>query len=91
MTGLKKEYSAPEMRVVEVNAEAVSDGKITMAKLDSTTISPREGNILKGSDTEITPSGTVYVLGVVGTPAVLGFYPLSGNTVPAGKAYYVVN
>ena len=75
--------------IILADASAVSDGKITMAKLDSTTISPREGNILKGSDTEITPSGTVYVLGVVGTPAVLGFYPITGNTVPAGIAYYV--
>ncbi len=77
--------------IILADASAVSDGKITMAKLDSTTISPREGNLLTGSDTDYTaPSGTVYVLGK-DDGGVLGFYPLDGNTVPAGKAYYVVN
>ena len=65
--------------------------KVTMAKLDSTTVEAKDGNILLGSDTEITPSGTIYVLGVAGEPATLGFYPFTGDTIPAGKAYYVVN
>lgn len=34
------------------------------------------------------PSGIVYVLGK-DDEGVLGFYPFTGNTIPAGKAYYV--
>ena len=69
---------------------ADSSGDITLTRLSSTTVTAKAGNILHGSDTDYTvPSGTAYVLGVVG--GTLGFYPITGNTVPAGKAYYVVN
>ena len=61
-----------------------------LVALDSTDVTARSGNILQGSDTEIPcPAGSVYVLGIVGdTP---GFYKYTGSTLPAGKAYYVVN
>ena len=69
---------------------ADSSDAITLTKLTSTTVTPKAGNILRGSDIEMAkPAGTVYVLGVV--ESELGFYPLTGDTVPAGKAYYVVN
>ena len=66
---------------------ADSSGSISLTKLDSTTVTAKDGNILQGSDTDIAkPAGTVYVLGVVNS--TLGFYPFSGSTIPAGKAYY---
>ena len=69
---------------------ADSAGPLSLTKLDSTDVTARDGNILLGSDTDIAkPSGTVCVLGVV--DSVLGFYPFTGNTIPAGKAYYVEN
>ena len=49
-------------------------------------------NKLKGTDSPLTVSNgkigenTVYVLGI--RNGELGFYPFSGNTIPAGKAYY---
>lgn len=67
---------------------ADSSGPISLTKLASTDVTARDGNILLGSDTVIAkPSGTVCVLGVA--DSVLGFYPFTGDTVPAGKAYYV--
>lgn len=48
-------------------------------------------SILQGSDSPVTvsgPGGTPYVLGLVG--GVLGFYKFTGETIPAQKAYYVV-
>ena len=74
--------------VIVANAASVS-----LTKLDSEPgVTPHAGNILQGADTDIaTPTGTVYVLGAVGEPAVLGFYKYTGTTIPAGKAYYVVN
>ena len=67
---------------------ASSSGPITLTKLSSTDVTAKAGNILRGSDTDIAkPAGTVYVLSVVeSTP---GFYPFTGSTLPAGKAYYV--
>ncbi len=67
---------------------ADSSGPISLTKLNSTTVTAKDGNILQGSDVEIAkPSETVYVLSVVDSK--LGFYPLSGDTIPVGKAYYV--
>ena len=67
---------------------ADTEGPITLTKLSSTDVTAKAGNILQGSDTDIAkPAGTVYVLGVVNS--TLGFYPFSGSTIPAGKAYYV--
>ena len=66
---------------------ADTEGPITLTKLSSTDVTAKAGNILQGSDTDIAkPAGTVYVLGVVNS--TLGFYPFSGSTIPAGKAYY---
>ena len=46
------------------------------------------GNKLKGRDTDYTPEGTVYVLGIDNNNGI-GFYKLKpGTTIPAGKAYY---
>ena len=65
-----------------------NSSSVTMTKLDSTDVSAKTGNMLSGSDTDYTvQSGTAYVLGIAG--GVLGFYPITGNTVPAGKAYYI--
>ena len=73
--------------IIVANASTVN-----LTTLDSTTVSAKGGNILLGSDTDTTvPSGTAYVLGIAGEPGVLGFYPVTGNTIPAGKAFYVVN
>ena len=50
-------------------------------------------NILKGTDSPLAVSNgkigddTVYVLGI--RNGKLGFYPFSGNEIPAGKAYYL--
>ena len=77
----------PKNTAVIIVADSAS---VTLTKLDSTDVSAKANNLLTGSDTDYTvPSGTAYVLGVVG--GTLGFYPITGNTVPAGKAYYVVN
>lgn len=69
----------------------VSDSStVTLAKVASQNVSVYAGNILQGSDTEIAaPAGTVYVLGISNN--TLGFYKYTGSTIPAGKAYYVVN
>ena len=75
----------PKNTAVIIVADSAS---VTLTKLDSTDVSAKANNLLTGSDTDYTaPSGTAYVLGVYG--GVLGFYPITGNTVPAGKAYYV--
>ena len=69
---------------------ADTEGPLTLTKLSSTDVTAKDGNLLQGSDTDVTvQSGTPYVLGVAGD--VLGFYPITGNTIPAGKAYYVAN
>ena len=67
-----------------------SQPDVMLRILNSTTVTPREGNILKGTDVDIDkPEGTVYVLGKV--EDVLDFYTFTGSTIPAGKAYFVVN
>ena len=68
----------------------VSDtDSVTLNMLSFTETTAYAGNILQGSDTDIPkPAGTVYVLGVSG--GTLGFYTFTGSTIPAGKAYYVV-
>ena len=51
------------------------------------------GNILRGGPATLTDgkvdSKTPYVLGLVGEPAVLGFYRFDGDAIPANKAYYL--
>ena len=76
--------------IIVADPSAVSNGTVTLTKLSSTDVTAKADNLLSGSDTDITvQSGTAYVLGIAG--GVLGFYPIEGNTVPAGKAYYVMN
>ena len=74
----------------------VSDTEsISLTILSSTTVTAHAGNILQGKDTPVTVTNgqidgkTVYVLGK-DENGMLGFYRLAGNTIPAGKAYYVV-
>ena len=76
-------------RVIPHGAAAVivaSESSVTLGILNSTSVTPHIGNILRGSDTAIAkPAGNVYVLGIVG--GTLGFYKFTGSTIPAGKAY----
>ena len=54
-------------------------------------VTAREGNSLLGADTDMPVTNgkigekTVYVLGIKN--GILDFYPFSGSTIPAGKAY----
>ena len=76
--------------IIVADSSAVSDGILTLTRLDSTTVTARDGNILRGYDADTTkPAGTVYVLGVAGSPSTLGFHPFTGSTIPAGKACYI--
>lgn len=73
--------------VVILSDSAISMTEITEVPAGTTV---HDGNILTGTDTQITkPSGTVYVLNVVND--VFGFYQLKdGSIIDAHKAYYVV-
>jgi len=72
-------------------AIVVADAANITLTTTSTTVSAYAGNILQGSDTALAkPAGTVYVLGV-DNGGVPGFYTFTGSTIPAGKAYYVVD
>ena len=68
---------------------------VELSGLYSTAVTAKDGNILEGSDTDVTVSaGKVdskipYVLGVSG--GTLGLYRFSGDSIPAGKAYYLKN
>ena len=73
--------------IIVADELALTEGKVTLTKITTAGVTPGI-NILTGSDTDVTESGTVYVLGK-DDGGVLGFYPITGNTVPAGKAYYV--
>lgn len=76
--------------IIVADSAGLSDGKVTLTKLASTTVEAKASNLLQGSDTDVTvQSGTPYVLGVVNS--TLGFYPFTGSTIPAGKAYYIEN
>ena len=62
---------------------------VSLSVLTSTTVTAHAGNILRGTDTAIAkPAGTVYVLNI--SEGTLGFYKFTGSTIPAHKAYYVV-
>ena len=77
--------------IIIADAVAVTNGKITLTKLDSSSgVTAHSGNILQGSDVAIDKpaSGTVYVLNIENN--TLGFYQYNGVKIPAGKAYYVV-
>ena len=68
------------------------EDSVSLTKLNSDPgVTPHAGNILQGTDEDIAkPAGTVYVLGKDGND-VMTFLTFSGTTIPAGKAYYVVN
>ena len=76
--------------VVIVASESIID----LRSLNSTSVEPHEGNILRGSDTDVAVTAgkvdgkTPYVLNISGS--VLGFYKFTGSSIPAGKAYYLV-
>ena len=62
---------------------------VSLSVLTSTSVMAHAGNILLGTETAIAkPAGTVYVLNISG--GTLGFYKFTGSTIPAHKAYYVV-
>ena len=82
--------------IIIADASAVTNGKITLTKLDSSSgVTAHSGNILQGRDTPVTVTNgqidgkAVYVLGTDSNNAP-GFFPFSGTSIPAGKAYYVV-
>ena len=83
----------PAGTAVIIVADAADD--ITLTKLSSTTVTAKAGNILKGSDADVTVSEgkvngkTPYVLGI--SSGTLGFYEFEGSAIPAGKAYYLDN
>ena len=74
----------------------ISDKPSITLTLDSSTSAVTDnapnGNILRGGPATLTDgkvdSKTPYVLGLVGEPAVLGFYRFDGDAIPANKAYY---
>ena len=72
-----------------------SEPDVTLRILKTTDVTAHDGNILKGSDTDVAVTEgkvdgkTPYVLNISGD--VLGFYKYTGTTIPAGKAYYLVN
>lgn len=80
----------PHGTAVIVVADAAS---ITLTKLASTDVTAHAGSILQGSDTAVTVTAgkvdgkTPYVLNI--SSEVLGFYKFTGDTIPAGKAYYL--
>lgn len=80
----------PHGTAVIVVADAAS---ITLTKLASTDVTAHAGSILQGSDTAVTVTAgkvdgkTPYVLYI--SSEVLGFYKFTGDTIPAGKAYYL--
>lgn len=69
------------------------DSSITMSGLYSTAVTARGSSILLGSDTPVAVTEgkvedkTPYVIGISG--GVLGLYRFSGESIPAGKAYYL--
>ena len=69
------------------------DTSITMSGLYSTAVTARGSSILLGSDTPVAVTEgkvedkTPYVIGISG--GVLGLYRFSGESIPAGKAYYL--
>ena len=88
-------YQLGEGDVIPANTAVVILSDVPTVTLttneDNVTISAvGGGNILQGSNTPVsTVSGTPYVLGIVG--GQLGFYEFTGDSIPAYKAYYVVN
>jgi hypothetical protein len=81
----------PVVILLDKQAGDTENTKTIALSISGTRPTPRPYNILSGSDLPVDVSQfggkTVYVLGIKNN--VLGFYPFSGNTIPAGKAYYL--
>ena len=71
-----------------------SESSVNLRILNSTDVTAHGGNILQGSDSDITvtegkvESKTPYVLSIDNN-SILGFYKFNGSTIPGGKAYYL--
>lgn len=96
LTTAKQLYLLENGSVVPANTAVIiiSDtAELTLTKTDDVVIEiSGTDNILKGSSygMDLTRiSGTPYVLGI--KTNVLSFYKFAGTTVPANKAYYIVN
>ena len=77
----------PHGTAVIIVADAAS---VTLSTLASTEVTAYAGNILIGSNSEVTVSGLSgipYVLNISG--GTLGLYKFTGESIPAGKAYYL--
>ena len=81
----------PVIILLDKQAGDTGSTKVIPLSVTSYTNVPVLYNILIGTDSPVTVSngkignGKVYVLGIKN--GKLGFYPFSGNTIPAGKAY----
>jgi hypothetical protein len=90
-------YLLGEGNVIPANTAVIiiSDtDTITLTKTDNASATVSGGaNILVGSDSDTAVSGITtgnpYVLSIVNN--ILGFYKYTGTTIPANKAYYIVN
>ena len=77
--------------VIVAAPSALTDGKLVLTRLGSTDVTARDTNILTGSDTAVpTPAGAVYVLNGNDSGG-MDFFHYTGEVIPAGKAYFVVN
>ena len=77
----------PVIILLDKQAGDTGSTKVIPLSVTSYTNVPVLYNILIGTDSPVTVSNgdKVYVLGIKN--GKLGFYPFSGNTIPAGKAY----
>lgn len=82
----------PVIILLDKQAGDTGSTKVIPLSVTSYTTVPVLYNILKGTDSPVAVNNgkiagkTVYVLGI--RNGKLGFYPFSGNEIPAGKAYY---
>ena len=87
--GVKGNVIPAGTAVVIVSDNAVME----LSALYSTAVTAKEGNILAGSNIDVSvidgkvDTKTPYVLGING--GVLGLYKFNGSSIPAGKAYYL--
>ena len=83
----------PVIILLDKQAGDVESTKVIPLSVTTSSGMPNLYNVLKGTDSPVDVSNgkiagkTVYVLGIKN--GKLGFYPFSGNAIPAGKAYYL--
>ena len=83
----------PVIILLDKQAGDTESTKVIPLSVTTSSGLPSLYNILQGTDSPVAVSNgkigekTVYVLGIKN--GKLGFYPFSGNTIPAGKAYYL--